>query len=163
MRNNLYVLIGKPGEGKSYVANLISNMTGSIHLNVDRIRKNKVTKENQEPKYTSEESKKTYNTLLTLAEEKYLDGQSVVLDGTFNIRDGRKRAKQIAGSDTVFIRVICTRSEAKKRLEKRDGISDADPDLYDTFNIQPIKYEHIVIDNSGSKSETKKQIQEKLF
>jgi predicted kinase len=157
-------MIGKPGHGKSYVATLISQMTGYIHLETDKIRKNRVVTDGQNPEYTSEESKKTYDTIFELADEKFNNkGYGVVLDGTFNISEGRKRAKNIGGERTEFVKVACSEHKAKKRIEQREGVSDADVDLYDKFNIESIKYDYTVIDNSGSKDETKIQIKRKLL
>jgi predicted kinase len=162
VRKRLFVMIGKPGHGKSYVAHLISDMTGAVHLETDKIRKNRVVEDSKEPQYTTEESKKTYDTTLELADENFNNkGYSVVLDGTFNIRDGRKRAKEISGDQTEFVKVSCPENRAKKRMEQRND--DTDAEIYDKFHMESIKYDHTVIDNSGSKSETKSQIKNKLL
>lgn len=155
----IYVLVGLPGHGKSFVASVIEEKTGATHINVDLVR-DEITDGN--PQYTQEESEQTYSTLIERGKELYENGSSVVLDGTFNIKSGRDRVKQIAGDDVTFVYIDCDESTAKKRLEERDGISGATPEVYDKFRLKPIEYDHILIDNNGTKQNTKKQIEEKI-
>lgn len=156
----MYVLVGLPGHGKSFVADVISEKTGATHLNVDEIR-HEIT--DGDPQYSQEESSRTYDTFIERGKELYENGESVVLDGTFNIASGRDRVKDIAGDDALFIQVDCDESTAKERLANRDGLSDADPEVYDLFRFKPLTYDHIVIDNNGSKQNTKKQIENKIL
>lgn len=161
-QNKLFVMVGEPGHGKSYVSNLISDMTGSIHLESDEIRKKNVVDDDKEPVYTPEETRKTYDTMIDMS-DKYFNkkDRSVVLDGTFINRSLRKKARNIGGKRTEFVKIACLENKAKKRMEKRNDGTTAD--IYDKFHMQPIQYPYTVIDNSGSKTETKKQIRNKLL
>lgn len=158
----LFVTIGKPGHGKSFIARLLEEKYGSVRLATDLIRKEEVAE--GEPTYSSEESSKTYNLLFTKAENQLRKDRSVVLDGTFNRKQGRKRAKEIAkntGSKVVFLHIVCDPEIAKNRIKERDsGESDATVDIYQDFRIAPLDdiENHVRIDNSGSKQETIEQI-----
>jgi predicted kinase len=156
----IYTLVGLPGHGKSFIAEYISNKTGAKHINVDEVR-HEITDGN--PQYSQSESRETYDKFIKRGKRIYKNGGSVVLDGTFNISSGRKRVKEIAGEDVIFIKVECDESTAKDRLADRDGISDAEPEVYDLFRFKPLRYDHVVIDNNGSKENTKEQIQEKIL
>lgn len=157
----LFVTIGKPGHGKSYVARIISKACSASHIQSDVIRKEDVAE--GEPTYSSEESHKTYNLLFDIAKNELNSGINVVLDATFNKKSGRERAEQIAeesGSKVVFIKIECDEQVAKKRIKEREGISDADVELYEDFRIAPIKNrETVTVDNSGTMEETKKQVE----
>ena len=156
----IYVLAGLPGHGKSFVSSYLAEKTGAEHINVDKVR-NEIT--DGDPQYTQSESAETYDTLIERGKTVYDSGSSVILDGTFNIVSGRDRVKDIGGDDVVFIRIECDEETAKERLANRNGISDADPSVYDKFRFMPIQYDSVTIDNSGSKDETKKQIRQKIL
>lgn len=161
-QKRLFVVVGKPGHGKSYVSNIISELTGAIHLETDKIRKNHIVDDEQKPKFTPEETKRTYDTMFNLADEYFNDeGHSVVLDGTFINGGLRKKARDIGGEQTELVKITCPENKAKKRMEQRNDETTAD--IYNKFHMQPIKYSHTVIDNSGSKNETEKQIKDKLL
>lgn len=160
----LYVTVAKPGHGKSYVSEQVSQLSGAKHIRSDVVRKEEVAEE--EPTYSSEESQKTYDLLFQKAEETLNSGRSVVLDATFNKKIGREKAVEVAdrtGSKVVFIEVRCDSETAKKRIRERDGVSDADVELYENFMIEPVEdKDTVVIDNSGSMKETKEQVKQIL-
>lgn len=164
MSTKLYVMIGKPGHGKSFISEYISDRTNGIRLSTDRIRKERIV-EDGNPNYTTEESRKTYNKLFEIAKKKFDKGRTVVLDGTFNIKKGRDQAKQIGGKQTEFVLIDCSEDVAKNRIKNRDSDeSDADLSVYNKVDIQPIEnYDYTVIDNSGNMEQTKRQVENKLF
>lgn len=158
----LFVTIAEPGHGKSFVANQISDLCGARHIRSDYIRKNRVA--DGDPVYSSDESQETYNILFEEARESLMNGSHVVLDATFNKKVGRDRAQKISertSSKTVFIRVECDEVTAKKRIREREGISDADIEVYENFRIEPIEdKETVTVDNSGTRAETAEQVEE---
>lgn len=159
--STLFVTIAKPGHGKSYVAEQISDICGARHLESDFIRKNEVA--DGEPTYSSDESKKTYELLFKKAEDFLSSGRHVVLDATFNKQIGRNRAEKISNetsSKVVFLRIKCDEDIAKNRIEDRNGVSDADIEVYENFIIEPIEDREIVtIDNSGTFERTRQQVE----
>jgi len=157
----LFVTIAEPGHGKSFVANQISDLCGARHIRSDYIRKNRVA--DGDPVYSSDESQKTYDILFEEAEESLMNGSHVVLDATFNKKVGRERAHNISertGAKVVFIRVECDSETAKKRIREREGISDADIEVYENFRIEPIENrDTVTVDNSGSRNKTVTQVE----
>jgi len=158
----LFVLIAKPGHGKSVVAREISELCDAIHIESDVVRKTEIT--DGSPTYSSEESQKTYDLMFEKAEVGLSEGRNVVLDATFGKKTGRERARSVAenvGAKTVFIRVGCDEDVAKSRIREREGVSDADIEVYENFTIAPVEdMDTVTVDNSGSLEDTREQVEE---
>jgi predicted kinase len=158
----LFVLIAKPGHGKSVIAEEISGLCDAVHIESDVVRKTEVADES--PTYSSEESQKTYNLIFEKAEENLSEGRNVILDATFGRKTGRERAKGVGksvGAKTVFIRVNCDSEVAKSRIREREGVSDANIEVYENFTMAPVEnMDTVTIDNSGSLENTKGQVEE---
>jgi predicted kinase len=56
--------------------------------------------------------------------------------------------------------VVCDQAIAEQRIATRDDVSDADVDVYRRFQdeFDPVEGDHTVVDNSGSKVETYRQL-----
>lgn len=158
----LFVLVGKPGHGKTYISNLIKELTCVIDLETDKIRRNYVVDDSKQPSFSPRETKRTYDKMFDLADEYFNNkSYSVVLDGTFVNRKLRERAIDIGGEQTEIVKVVCLENEAKKRLEERNDGTNAV--IYNKFRLQPLKHPYTIIDNSGSREETEKQIRDKIL
>lgn len=156
----LVLVCGLPGTGKSTVAERVAERLPARLLRTDVVRKELFA----EPTYTTEESAAVYNELFQRARDLLDSGEHVVLDATFRRAALRKRAANVAAdTETGFhlVRVVCSESVVRERIRKRqrheDDESDANFAVYKQLKheFEPIKHDdHVVINNSGSLSET---------
>jgi hypothetical protein len=159
----LAVVCGLPGVGKSTVAGRLAERLDADVLRTDVVRKELF----DEPTYTDEEIETVYREVFDRARRALRAGDNVVLDATFVNREWREAARAVAtehGRVFHLFAVECPESVVKRRIERRDGVSDADfethRELKATFD--PIELDHVVIDNSGSEAETLAQIDEQF-
>lgn len=159
----LILISGLPGSGKTKIARELSKRLNLPILSTDEIRKKLFKK----PKYTKFEKWLIYKVMFLVAEELLKNKIGLILDATFSGRSSRNWAKKIAKRYKTPFKIIEVRCQEKillERIEKRikeGSLSDADRKIY--FKIkrefEPIKERHIIIDNSKSFRETKKQIE----
>jgi hypothetical protein len=155
----LAVVCGLPGVGKSTVAERVA-----AHLDAEVLRTDVIRKELfEDPAYTDAETEAVYAELIDRARELVADGRAVVLDATF--ADARFRADvremgERAAASFDLVEVECDRSVVKRRIERRDGISDADFEVHLHFErvFDGIEVDHVVVDNSGDEAETAAQV-----
>ena len=130
------MVCGLSGSGKSTVAAALAERTGFTHLNSDRTRKAlaglRPTDRGAEL-YTAERSAATYDALHAAARDALAAGRGVILDGTFQRRVHRDRARAIAdaaGAPVLFVECRTAEAEIRRRLAARaardDDPSDAD-------------------------------------
>lgn len=159
----LALVCGPPGVGKSTVAERIA-----MHLDADVLRTDVVRKELFDtPTYTDEEIHTVYREVFDRAGELLAGGTSVVLDATFVNQEWRVAARAVASEHARGFRLFaveCPRAVVKRRIERRDGVSDADFETHCEFRetFDPIELDHVVIDNAGSESETIAQVDEQF-
>jgi predicted kinase len=152
----LVVVCGLPGVGKTTVAEGIAGWLEADLLRTDVVRADVVA----EPAYTPEERQRVYDELCSRARERLGDGHSVVLDGTFARRTWREQTAALAretDSQHRLVVVECAEPIARERLRDRDGDeSDADPEVYDELkaNFEPVEHADHRIDNGGSVERT---------
>jgi gluconokinase len=133
----IVVLIGLSGSGKSFVANILHREFGFEWIRSDQIRKEmagieptqKVKVGFSEGIYSEEWTRRVYERMLILAEEKLKEGKNVVLDATFLKAWQREKVKE-RFPFAVFIWVIAKEEEIIKRLSSRQDISDAGVETY---------------------------------
>ena len=155
----LVALYGLPGVGKSTVAEYVTDHLGAAQLRTDVIRKELF----DEPVYSDEETEAVYRELHERADDQLAAGNSVVLDATFADADHREGARSVADHQGVAFRpvkVVCEQEIAERRIATRDDVSDADVSVYHRFQSEfdPVDGEYAVVDNSGSKAETYRQV-----
>jgi len=155
----LVVVCGLPGVGKSTVARAVADRLGAARLRTDVVRKELF----DDPGYTDGETAAVYDELLSRARDRLLEGESIVLDGTFKRRDRRVEARDLAARFRL-LRVECEESVVERRIVERDGVSDADLEVHRQFRerFEPVEMDHVVVDNSGSEAETRRQVVEAL-
>ena len=155
----LAVVCGLPGVGKTTIAERVAARLGGDILRTDVIRKELF----DEPTYGDAETEAVYAELTERARERVAAGRAVVLDATF--ADARFRAdvrevgERAAGS-FALVEVKCDEAVVERRIERRDGISDADFEVHLQFKdvFDRIETDHAVVDNSGDKAETLAQV-----
>ncbi|OYR42132.1 kinase [Halorubrum sp. Ib24] len=155
----LAVVCGLPGVGKTTVAERIAAHVDGEILRTDVIRKELFG----DPDYSDAETEAVYAELIDRARERAADGDAVVLDATFadaRFRaDVREMGERVAESFDL-VEVECDESVVERRIERRDGISDADFDVYLHFKdvFDRIETAHVTVDNSGAEAETFAQV-----
>ena len=159
----LVLVCGAPGVGKTTVAKRIADCVDGQMLRTDVIRKELFT----EPAYTEAETKAVYGELIDRARRQLNGGKSVVLDATFADERFRTAAQTIgdeAASEVTLVKVECDEAVIERRIERRNGISDAD--FADHRRIKRafdrIEATHTIIDNSGDVATTMAQIDERF-
>jgi len=133
----LLVLVGLSGSGKSFVASILHKEFGFEWIRSDKIRKEmagieltkKVKVGFSQGIYTEEWTKKVYERMLEIAEEKLKKGKKVVLDATF-LKEWQRQMVIKKFPNAVLIWITASEEEILKRLNSREDISDADVDVY---------------------------------
>ncbi|MFO8114396.1 MAG: AAA family ATPase [Halorubrum sp.] len=155
----LAVVCGLPGVGKSTVAERVAAHIDGEILRTDVIRKELF----DEPTYSDAETEAVYAELIERTRRRVATGRAVVLDATFadaRFRDDvREVGERVAGSFDL-VEVACDEAVVERRIERRDGISDADFEVHLLFKdaFDQIETDHVVVDNSGDETETFAQI-----
>lgn len=158
-RGRLAVVCGLPGVGKTTVAEHLA-----AHLDAEVLRTDVIRKELfDDPTYTDAETEAVYAALIDRARERVADGDAVVLDATFAEARFRADVREV-GERTAdsfdLVEVECDEAVVERRIERRDGISDADFEVYRHFKdaFDRIETDHVVVDNSGTEAETFAQV-----
>ena len=143
---SLYVFFGMIASGKSTLAEAFSKQYDMPYLNTDRVRKelagvDPVSRQSDtfnQGIYTKEFSRKTYQAMLDMTEEKVRSGcKDVVLDGSYNSIEERARVLVQAAAlkaRCIFIQCVCSDKVVRERLEIRardtQAVSDGRWDIY---------------------------------
>lgn len=143
-RPKLLVMVGTAGSGKSTLAESIADDLGMVVLRSDAIRHELAGTRQPGAAYASgiyseDMTERTYEAMFERARKLLGDAVSVVLDATFRDERHRQRAADLAhqyGADVQFVRCACptdvARDRIAKRIARRQGISDARPELVAT-------------------------------
>lgn len=102
MQPTLYLLVGYPGAGKTFVAKIITAYTGGVHLWADRERHNMFA----EPSHSQAENKQLYDHLNTLTGQLLSEGKTVIFDANFNFYADREHLRQIASDNHAHCQVV---------------------------------------------------------
>ncbi|AUX09217.1 kinase [Halalkaliarchaeum desulfuricum] len=157
----IIAICGVPGVGKTTTAEWITD-----HLDGQLIRTDVIRKELfPDPSYTAEERRRTYAELFDRAFEVVSAGEVAVLDATFARRRFRDRLRDRAGdtdTDVEFVEVDCAEPIVRDRIAAREGASDADFEvyLYYRYRFDPVRGEHLTVDNSNGIAETYAQLEQ---
>ncbi|WP_434521674.1 AAA family ATPase [Halorubrum sp. AS12] len=155
----LVVVCGLPGVGKTTVAERIADHVDGRIRRTDVIRKELFP----DPEYTDAETEAVYAELLSRARDDVDAGDAVVLDATFADDRFRAAARETAAETAAkfdLVEVACDEDVVERRIERRDGISDADFEIHLHFRelFDAVAGDHVVVDNSGTEAETFAQV-----
>ena len=155
----LAVVCGLPGVGKTTVAKRVAGHVDGEILRTDVIRKELF----DDPEYSEAETEAVYAELIRRARDRVASGSSVVLDATFadaRFRDDVREVGDRVADEFDLLEVECDETVVERRIERRDGISDADFEIHLHFKelFDRIESEHVVVDNSGTEAETFAQV-----
>jgi predicted kinase len=160
----LAVVCGPPGTGKTTVAGWIARHRDARLIRTDVVRGDVV----DDPDYTEAERKRVYESVFRRVEAGLKTGSSVVADGTFDRREYRERARQVATEAGVrfeLVRVTCDPETVERRIERReDDESDATVENYHEIRdgFDPVTGPHLRIDNSGTREATERRLREQF-
>ena len=138
-RTDVFVMTGLSGTGKSTVAEGVADANDAVVVASDRVRKHlaRSPRESREPLYSAAMTDDVYAGLLARAKPVLASGRPVVLDATFALarhREAVRRACAANGWRATLIDVRCDEATAldriTRRLEDRDRISDAGPEVH---------------------------------
>jgi len=155
----LVAVCGFPGVGKSTVAQTLAEQLDATWLRTDAVRKELFA----EPTYEAEETKTVYRTVCERAAQ-HLSDRSVVIDASFADRRHRAAVQRVAaecGVPFTLVQVTCDEAVTIDRIRDREGISDADVEIYHELkdSFDPLETAHVTVDNSGSWAETVAQLE----
>jgi len=125
--------------------------------------------------YTKESSRKTYKTLLERAEARLKQGDSVILDASYQYADDRQDIRKLTrdlNCQVYFILCQCPETEMKRRMDAREkdpaAVSDGRWEIYleqkKRFE-QPDELpasELVILDTRAPLEELLKELEEKL-
>jgi len=123
------IVFGLPGTGKTYFAKHLAVYFDAVHLSTDIIR----AKYHKMGRYDEETKKYIYQQLKKEMTGYILNGQNVVVDGTFHNHQNRKEfAEHISAlkHNLMFIRIQADEQIIKKRLSEERKYSEADYEVY---------------------------------
>jgi len=141
----LYVFFGMIATGKSTIAQAWSKHKHLPCYNSDWVRKELAGINPTAPRresanngiYTKEFSRKTYKALLDKAEANLQQGNSVIIDASYQYAHDRQKIRQLAKDlkcQVYFILCQCPEAEMKRRMELREkdpaAISDGRWEIY---------------------------------
>ena len=157
----LVVVCGLPGVGKTTVAERVADHVDGRIRRTDVIRKELF----DDPEYTDAETEAVYTELLDRARDDVEAGGAVVLDATFadeRFRTAAREAAAASGAAFDLVEVACDEAVVERRIERRDGISDADFDIHLHFKevFDEVAADRVVVDNSGTQAGTFAQVDE---
>jgi len=141
----LYVFFGMIATGKSTLSQVWSKYKHLPCYNSDWVRKELAginpTETQRESAdsgiYTKEFSQKTYNTLINKTEAKLKQGDSVIIDASYQYAHDRVKIRKLAKDlkcQVYFILCQCPEAEMKRRMKLRekdpDAVSDGRWEIY---------------------------------
>jgi hypothetical protein len=156
-RAALILLCGLPGTGKSYLASAIASRHDVLVVRSDEVRKILYPR----PRYSASENGFVYLTCYALLEALLRDRHAIVFDATNLLRDGRKRAQQLAeAAGAPFLTLLTTAPDdvVAARLASRAAgnvetfSSDADWAVHQKLatTAEPLNEPGLVVDTSHS-------------
>jgi uncharacterized protein len=169
-RPTLIITVGVTGTGKTTLAKELAKHTGASVISSDVIRKQlagipinrHVYDSFDEGIYSTEFTRKTYDTMLSQGGHLLETGKSVILDATFISHSEREKARNLAeenGADFYVLEYRTNEEVIKKRLaqrQKETSISDGRLEILSPQikQFEPVKEisekAHIIIDISNS-------------
>ncbi len=161
MQPKLYLMVGYPGAGKTTAAEVVSKLTGAVHLSSDQARVDLFEK----PTFSQTEHDELYDYLDKKTEELLSQGKSVIYDANLNRlehRQGKYQICQRTNTQPVLLWVQTEKSVAKQRalhetrahlIPKSETASDMFERIADIIEPPEASEKPIIIDGTKVSSE----------
>ncbi len=166
----LVLVGGLPGTGKSTLAAALADELGAVVLRSDEIRKELAPNspwadQVEATLYSPEMTATTYRELIDRARIMLRNGQSVVLDASWNVSSFRAlAAKEAQASSSKLVEFRCVAPEriAARRIVSRNAqgtdVSDATPDVARHMRSQAEPWPSaVIINTSGTRQHSLRQ------
>lgn len=163
----LYLMLGYPGSGKTTTSKYIHELTGSVHLWADHIRRERYGT----PTYNHGENLDLYAHMNQMTAELLAAKNDVIFDTNFNFYKDRQHLRQIARDHNANVRLIwVTTPEHIARQRATDGahkthtriLGDMDHDTFERLSseLEPPHDDepYITLDGSTVTKETVKAL-----
>jgi predicted kinase len=177
------VCMGRIGTGKSTLAEHLRDKLNINLFSSDRIRKElaglplheRPPEDVRKEIYSPDMSESTYSEMSKGAIESIQNGQSVILDATFSIKNGRHRlVRQLEeiGAEYLFIEAVASDETIKARLKKRDDSQTISDARLEDFEMLTERYDKpdevdknklVTVDTGKKLSETIGELYNKLI
>ena len=144
MRQDLFLMLGYPGSGKSYFARQLAEQISAVRLNGDGVRHAMFEgEEAMNPK----NNPMVFGALDYAANQVLKAGYSVIYDASHNKYEDREKGRVLAGQygvEPIIVWVQITKQTAKDRVASRERLPDQPfirPERLDQLmkNLQPPK------------------------
>lgn len=134
------MMLGYPGAGKTTTAEMISKMTGAMHLNSDRFRQHLFT----HPTFSEQEHELIYNALDYLTELLLEGGVSVIYDANLNRYQHRKEKYDIAARTGAVARLMYIKTDAQLAKQRATVDSSHKPPHRPFGNMDLATFERLI-------------------
>lgn len=153
--NKLYIIFGLPGSGKSTFASHLAKAINAKHYNTDIIR-HQVQRQGQ---YSQADKAMIYQLLLNATRDALQAGTTVVVDGTFYLRQLRRPFWDLAKAMQLEIRWIemkANEEAIRERTTRKRTYSEANFDVYRKVKaeFEPLCIPHLELDTTEVEAET---------
>lgn len=148
---SVIVVLGKPGVGKTAIANEIAGRLGTLSLNSDEFRRKRFFNNQYEDWHSSVAM---WDLILKAGKLFETDKPSIVLDATFSKEKYRKNARKLAekyGKRIIWVEVVSNQLESKSENIDGQWVTRNEDMLTDIG-------QRIVVDNSVRSKNKEEQI-----
>ena len=118
---SVVMMVGVPGSGKSYIAEQLSELLAIDVLSSDECRKELTGDANDQSM-----SREAWDLVRERAQDAITDGRSVIIDGTHNNQEGRRRDiaqyRSFGAKAVIGINIVTSLETAKVRNAGRERV-----------------------------------------
>lgn len=134
------MMLGYPGAGKTTTAEMISKMTGAMHLNSDRFRQHLFAN----PTFSEQEHELIYNALDYLTELLLAGGVSVIYDANLNRYKHRQEKYEIAGRTGADPKLMYIKTDSELAKQRATVDSEHRPAHRPFGNMDLATFERLI-------------------
>jgi len=147
----IILVAGLPGSGKSYFASRLAAHLGAVYISSDKVRNSL----GGLGKYDLQDKRSVYRGMANLTEVRLTNGEKVVLDATFYLKNIRSIFYMLAdkhSSEIYFIYIKASEDLIKKRVSQERPDSEADFKVYSKIKeeFEAIDIPYLILESTDS-------------